>query len=184
MTSDARDFLLIDEMLTGEERMVRDTVRSFVDERVMPTIADDFEQAEAPLHLVQEMGEMGIIGATLPEEPRLFRFQLRGLRADPAGTRTGRQRHSKLQLGAELSGHVSDLRIRFRGAETALAPRAGQGRKDRMLRPYRGGPRIRPGRDGNPCGQGRGVLCPQRVKDVDHERKHCGRGRGLGQARR
>lgn len=68
MTSDARDFLLIDEMLTGEERMVRDTVRSFVDERVMPTIADDFEQAEPPLHLVQEMGEMGIIGATLPEE--------------------------------------------------------------------------------------------------------------------
>jgi glutaryl-CoA dehydrogenase len=55
-------------MLTDEERMVRDTVRDFVDERVMPTIADDFEQAEAPMHLVQEMGEMGIIGATLPEE--------------------------------------------------------------------------------------------------------------------
>lgn len=68
MTSEARDFLLIDEMLTEEEWMVRDTVRNFVDERVMPTIADDFEKAEAPLHLVQEMGEMGIIGATLPEE--------------------------------------------------------------------------------------------------------------------
>ena len=68
MTSEARDFLLIDEMLTEEERMVRDTVRNFVDERVMPTIADDFEQAEAPMHLVREMGEMGIIGATLPEK--------------------------------------------------------------------------------------------------------------------
>ncbi len=40
MTSEAGDFLLIDEMLTEEERMVRDTVRNFVDERVMPTIAD------------------------------------------------------------------------------------------------------------------------------------------------
>ena len=68
MTSEAGDFLLIDEMLTEEERMVRDTVRNFVDERVMPTIADDFEQAEAPMHLVREMGEMGIIGATLPEK--------------------------------------------------------------------------------------------------------------------
>jgi len=68
MTSEATDFLLIDEMLTEEERMVRDTVRGFVDERVLPTIADDFEQAEAPMHLVREMGDMGIIGATLPEE--------------------------------------------------------------------------------------------------------------------
>ena len=68
MTSEAGDFLLIDEMLTDEERMVRDTVRNFVDERVMPTIADCFEQAEAPMHLVQEMGEMGIVGATLPEK--------------------------------------------------------------------------------------------------------------------
>ena len=68
MTSETGDFLLVDEMLTEEERMVRDTVRNFVDERVMPTIADCFEQAEAPMHLVQEMGEMGIIGATLPEE--------------------------------------------------------------------------------------------------------------------
>jgi glutaryl-CoA dehydrogenase len=68
MASEAGDFLLIDEMLSEEERMVRDTVRNFVDERVMPTIADDFEQAEAPMHLVREMGEMGIIGATLPEK--------------------------------------------------------------------------------------------------------------------
>ena len=51
MISEVADFLLIDEMLTEEERMVRDTVRGFVDDRVMPTIAADFEQAEAPMHL-------------------------------------------------------------------------------------------------------------------------------------
>jgi glutaryl-CoA dehydrogenase len=68
MTSEATDFLLIDEMLTEEERMVRDTVRGFVDERVIPDIADHFEKAEAPMHIVREMGEMGIIGATLPEK--------------------------------------------------------------------------------------------------------------------
>ena len=68
MTLKQNDFLLIDEMLTEEERMVRDTVREFVEDRVMPTVAENFEQAEAPVHLVREMGEMGIIGATLPED--------------------------------------------------------------------------------------------------------------------
>jgi glutaryl-CoA dehydrogenase len=68
MPSEATDFLLIDEMLTEEERMVRDTVRAFVDDKVLPIIADCFERGEAPLHLAREMGEMGIIGATLPEE--------------------------------------------------------------------------------------------------------------------
>ena len=68
MPSEGTDFLLIDEMLTEEERIVRDTVRAFVDDKVLPIIADCFERDEAPLHLVREMGEMGIIGATLPEE--------------------------------------------------------------------------------------------------------------------
>jgi glutaryl-CoA dehydrogenase len=67
MRSGTSDFLLIDEMLTEEERMVRDAVRGFVEDRVLPTIADDFEQGEAPMHLIREMGDMGIIGATLPE---------------------------------------------------------------------------------------------------------------------
>ena len=67
MPSRATDFLLIDEMLTAEERMVRDTVREFVDDQVLPIIADCFERGECPMYLVRRMGEMGIIGATLPE---------------------------------------------------------------------------------------------------------------------
>jgi glutaryl-CoA dehydrogenase len=61
------DFLLIDEMLTEEERMTRDTVRSFVDEQVIPSIADYFERGEFPMDLIRAMGEMGLLGATLPE---------------------------------------------------------------------------------------------------------------------
>lgn len=62
------DFLDIDGMLTEEERMIRDTVRDFADEKIIPCIGDYFERGEFPFHLAREMGEMGIIGATFPEE--------------------------------------------------------------------------------------------------------------------
>ena len=67
MSTHRPDFLLLDEMLTEEERMVRDTVRGFVDEQVIPVIADYFEQGEYPMHLLPVMGELGLFGSTLPE---------------------------------------------------------------------------------------------------------------------
>ena len=67
MSFAGKDFLLIDEMLTEEERIVRDTVRGFVDDQVIPEIADYFERGEFPMHLIPVMGEMGLIGSTLPE---------------------------------------------------------------------------------------------------------------------
>jgi len=63
----ATDFLHIDDLLSAEERMVRDTVREFVDAEVLPVIADHFERGTFPMHLIPAMGELGILGATLPE---------------------------------------------------------------------------------------------------------------------
>lgn len=67
-TNSSADFLLIDEMLTSEERLTRDAVRAFTDEKVLPVIADCFERGVFPMDLIPVMGEMGILGATLPEE--------------------------------------------------------------------------------------------------------------------
>ena len=64
----ATDFLLMDEMLAPEERTIRDTVRDFVDTEVLPVIADHFERGAFPVHLVPVLGELGILGCTLPEE--------------------------------------------------------------------------------------------------------------------
>ena len=55
-------------MLTDEERMVQDTVARFVDEKVLPIIGDCFDQARFPKELVPEIANMGLLGATLPEE--------------------------------------------------------------------------------------------------------------------
>ena len=62
------DFFDIDSALSEEERAVRDSVRRFVDERVLPVIGDAYVQGRFPKELVPEMGELGVFGANLPEE--------------------------------------------------------------------------------------------------------------------
>ncbi|HEU4564443.1 MAG TPA: acyl-CoA dehydrogenase family protein [Gemmatimonadaceae bacterium] len=62
------DFFDIDSALSEEERAVRDSVRRFVDERVLPIIGDAYVQGRFPRELVPEMAELGVFGANLPEE--------------------------------------------------------------------------------------------------------------------
>ena len=62
------DFFNIDAALTEEERAVRDSVRRFVDERVLPIIGKHYVDGTFPEHLIPEMAELGVFGANLPEE--------------------------------------------------------------------------------------------------------------------
>ncbi|MDB4898230.1 MAG: acyl-CoA dehydrogenase protein [Gemmatimonadetes bacterium] len=62
------DFLDIDSALSEEERAVRDSVRRFVDDRVLPIIGEAYVQGRFPRELIPEMGELGVFGANLPEE--------------------------------------------------------------------------------------------------------------------
>jgi glutaryl-CoA dehydrogenase len=62
------DFFDIDSALSEEERAVRDSVRRFVDERVLPIIGDAYVQGRFPRELIPELGELGVFGANLPEE--------------------------------------------------------------------------------------------------------------------
>src|SRR5687767_14287903 len=62
------DFYRCDDLLSEEEKMVRDTVREFVSEKVVPVMARHFEEATFPLELVREMASLGLFGANLPEE--------------------------------------------------------------------------------------------------------------------
>jgi glutaryl-CoA dehydrogenase len=63
--SAALDVLKIDDQLTEEERLVRDTVRSYAGEKVMPHIADWFEAGTLPRELVPELGKLGLLGMHL-----------------------------------------------------------------------------------------------------------------------
>ena len=62
------DFYNIDSVLSEDERAVRDSVRSFVDARVLPVIGNAYVEGRFPRELVPEMGELGVFGANLPEE--------------------------------------------------------------------------------------------------------------------
>jgi len=59
------DFLDLDEELTDEERLIRDTVRSFVSEQVMPGIAKHAREGSFPAELVAPMAELGLLGANI-----------------------------------------------------------------------------------------------------------------------
>src|SRR5438046_7773274 len=62
------DFYDVDGLLSEEERAVRDTVRGWVDDNLMPVIAEHYVAGKFPRHLVPQMAELGLLGANLPEE--------------------------------------------------------------------------------------------------------------------
>jgi len=64
-TADPLDFLDLDALLADEERMIRDTVRQFVAERVMPGIEEWFERGEFPREVFPELGKLGLLGMHL-----------------------------------------------------------------------------------------------------------------------
>lgn len=61
------DFYDISGLLSEEERAIRDTVRQWVDDRLMPIIGDCYVAGRFPRELVAGMAELGMLGANLPE---------------------------------------------------------------------------------------------------------------------
>jgi glutaryl-CoA dehydrogenase len=62
------DYYDIDALLTEEQRMIRDTVRQWVDDELMPVINDAYIGRYLPKQLIPGMAELGVFGANLPEE--------------------------------------------------------------------------------------------------------------------
>src|SRR5579884_1932434 len=61
------DYFDLDAFLTTEERVLRDTVRQFVDQRCTPHVAEWFEQGRFPVELAREFGQLGLLGAELED---------------------------------------------------------------------------------------------------------------------
>jgi len=62
------DFYNTDSLLSEEERAVRDTVRSWVDDNLLPIIGECYVEGHFPKQLIPQMAELGLFGANLPEE--------------------------------------------------------------------------------------------------------------------
>ena len=62
------DYFQLDELLTEEQRLVRESVRNYVKKEISPIIEDFAQKAEFPDQIVQQLGELGCFGPTIPVE--------------------------------------------------------------------------------------------------------------------
>jgi glutaryl-CoA dehydrogenase len=63
-----KDIFNIDFALSEEERAIRDSIRQFVDEKVIPVIGKAYVDGRFPKEIIPQMAELGVFGANLPEE--------------------------------------------------------------------------------------------------------------------
>lgn len=62
------DYYLVDELLSDEHKLIRDSVRAWIKKEVSPHIEEWAQNNHFPKHLVPQMGELGVFGPTIPAE--------------------------------------------------------------------------------------------------------------------
>ncbi|RDI62630.1 acyl-CoA dehydrogenase [Microvirga subterranea] len=62
------DPLLLDDLLTDDERMIRDTARAYAQDKLLPRVIDAYREERTDREIFNEMGELGLLGVTLPED--------------------------------------------------------------------------------------------------------------------
>jgi glutaryl-CoA dehydrogenase len=62
------DYFLVDELLTEEHKLVRETVRNYVKREISPIIEDYAQRAEFPEQIIKQLGDLGVFGPTIPQE--------------------------------------------------------------------------------------------------------------------
>jgi glutaryl-CoA dehydrogenase len=62
------DLYNLDELYTEEEKLIRDSVRNFTENEIIPVIEKYYREGKAPLGLMPKMAELGLFGITIPEE--------------------------------------------------------------------------------------------------------------------
>jgi glutaryl-CoA dehydrogenase len=62
------DALLLDDQLTEDERMIRDTARAYAQDKLLPRVNEAYLNEHTDREIFNEMGALGLIGVTLPEE--------------------------------------------------------------------------------------------------------------------
>lgn len=62
------DYVLLDDLLSDEQKLIRETVRAYVKKHISPIIEDYAQRAEFPVQIVNELGELGCFGPTIPAE--------------------------------------------------------------------------------------------------------------------
>ncbi len=62
------DPFLLEDQLTEDERMIRDTARAYAQEKLLPRVIEAYREEKTDRAIFNEMGELGLLGVTVPEE--------------------------------------------------------------------------------------------------------------------
>lgn len=65
---EAPDFYQLDDLLTDEQKLIRNSIRDFVKKEISPIIEDCAQKSSFPKHLVKKFGDIGLFGPTIPVE--------------------------------------------------------------------------------------------------------------------
>src|SRR6059058_2001795 len=67
-TFQSPDYYLVDELLTEEHKLIRESVRNYVKKEISPIIEDYAQRGEFPNQIVRQLGDLGCFGPTIPAE--------------------------------------------------------------------------------------------------------------------
>jgi glutaryl-CoA dehydrogenase len=62
------DYFSVDDLLTDEHKLIRDSVRNYVKKEISPIIEDYAQRAEFPEQIIKQLGDLGCYGPTIPRE--------------------------------------------------------------------------------------------------------------------
>ncbi len=180
---DWEDPFRLAEQLSEEERMLAEAARAYAQGELQPRVIDAFREEKTDPEIFREMGEMGLLGVTIPEEYGgigasyvAYGLIAREVERVDSGYRSDDER-------AVEPGDVPDLCLWQRGAAAEVSAEAGARRVDRLFRADRAGCGQRPGGDEDRREEDRGRLCAFGLEDVDFQCADRGCLRGLGEVR-
>ncbi len=139
------DPLLLAEQLSQDERMVRDAAHAYAQDKLMPRVTDAFRHERSDPAIFREMGELGLLGATLPPEFGgagmnyvCYGLIAREIERVDSGYRSMMSVQSSLVMYPIYAYGTEAQRKKY-------LPKLATRRMDRLLRPDRAEPRLRPG---------------------------------------
>ena len=174
------DYYALDELLSDDERLVRDTFRRFVDEELMPIVGKHFRAGTFPMELPKKLGALGALGASL----RGLRLRRHGRRSPTASSSRSSSAATRASAAsARCSASLVMYPIHAFGSDAQKErwlPRMAARRGHRLLRPHRARLRLEPRRHAHHRRQEGRPLGAQRREALDHLGRHRRRRRRLG----
>ncbi len=172
------DPFMLDEQLTEDERMIRDTARAYAQDKLLPRVTKAYLEEKVDRDIFHEMGELGLIGITLPEEYGCanasyvaYGLVAREIERVDSGYRSMNSVQSSLVMHPIYAYGDENQRKKY-------LPKLATGE---WVGPDRAGRRLRSRRHEDPRREGGGWLPADRHQDVDFQRADRRRLRGVGE---